>query len=98
MPFSSQILRQALRNSGRGDAVDARVGIIVRKVIDIGEKRPEAFFVFDLALRERQRRVGASVEGAVEGDQAASTGVIAHELDHTLNNLNAKIQKKHTPL
>ena len=63
----------------------------IADVDDSGHQRREAAALLRLGAGERKRAHGASVEGAVEGDDVLALGVIARELERGLDGLGAGV-------
>ena len=70
-----------------------RVDVVERDAVHLGRERAEAFLVRPRLRGEREREVGAAVEGALEADHGRAAGVRARELDRVLDRLGAGVEE-----
>ena len=71
-----------------------RVDVVERDAVDLRRERPEPLLVRPRLRREREREVGAAVEGALEADHGRAAGVGPRELDRVLDRLGAGVEER----
>ena len=84
---------QALERGERRRRVRAAIRVRERRAVDLGRERPEALLVRVRLRGHRQRHPRATVERAVERDDALPLRVEARELDGVLDRLGAGVEE-----
>src|SRR5438477_126039 len=98
--ITSMLANAAAMATGLPPKVDAcdlcfaeAIGVRVRNMCHSGNERGEAATLLRLRRCERERSHGASVEGAIEGDEPLALGVIASQLERALHGLGSRVPK-----
>ena len=85
--------QQALQPGQRGGFADAVQRVGIRRVVDLGRKRPEAELVRCDLAGQAQRHVGAAVIAAVKADHAGTARVGPGDLDSVFHRLGTGSEK-----
>jgi hypothetical protein len=70
------------------------VGVGHRHAVELGGEGPELVLVGHVLGRHRQRQVGASVVGVIEGDDRILAGVVPGHLDRILDRLCPGVEER----